>query len=136
LSEASGTLVALTPETGGRALALQRSHGLHYDVLADVDLQVAMAFGVVFRTPPLHAEMLRRSGIDLAERQGNPAWLLPVPATFLVGQDGVVLRAWVNVDFTQRAEPADIVTALQPFAAARRDITICMPPGPRPGRPV
>ena len=113
LSAAGGTLVALTPETGGRALAMQRSHGLHYEVLADVDLGVAMAFGVVFRTPPLYVALLRRHGVDLPERQGNPGWLLPVPATFLVGQDGVVLRAWVNVDFTQRAEPADIVKALE-----------------------
>ena len=31
----------------------------------------------------------------------------------MVGKDGVVLRAWVNRDFTQRAEPSDIVTALR-----------------------
>ncbi len=113
LSRAGGTLVALTPETGGRALATKRDRALHYEVLVDVDLAVAMAFGIVFRTPPLYAELLRRRGIDLAERSGNPAWLLPIPATFLVGRDGIVLRAWVNRDFTQRAEPSDIVTALR-----------------------
>ena len=113
LSRAGGTLVALTPETGGRALATKRDRDLHYEVLVDVDLAVAMAFGIVFRTPPLYAELLRRRGIDLAERSGNPAWLLPIPATFLVGRDGIVLRAWVNRDFTQRAEPSDIVTALR-----------------------
>lgn len=113
LSRAGGTLVALTPETGGRALATRRDRALHYEVLVDVDLAVAMAFGIVFRTPPLYAELLRRRGIDLAERSGNPAWLLPVPATFLVGRDGIVLRAWVNRDFTHRAEPSDIVTALR-----------------------
>ncbi len=113
LSRAGGTLVALTPETGGRALATKRDQALHYEVLVDVDLAVAMAFGIVFRTPPLYTELLRRRGVDLAERSGNPAWLLPVPATFLVGRDGVVLRAWVNRDFTQRAEPSDIVVALR-----------------------
>ena len=113
LSRAGGTLVALTPETGGRALATKRDRALHYEVLVDVDLAVAMAFGIVFRMPPLYTELLRRRGVDLAERSGNPAWLLPIPATFLVGRDGVVLRAWVNRDFTQRAEPSDIVTALR-----------------------
>lgn len=113
LSRAGGTLVALTPETGGRALATKRDRALHYEVLVDVDLAVAMAFGIVFRTPPLYTDLLRRRGIDLAEHSGNPAWLLPIPATFLVGRDGIVLRAWVNRDFTQRAEPSDIVTALR-----------------------
>ena len=112
LSRTGGTLVAMTPETGGRALATKRDRGLHYEVLVDVDLAVAMAFGIVFRTPPLYVELLRQRGIDRAERSGNPAWLLPVPAAFLVGQDGVVLRSWVNVDFTQRAEPTEILDAL------------------------
>ena len=112
LSRAGGTLVAMTPETGGRALAMKHDRNLHYEVLVDVDLAVAMAFGIVFRTPPLYAGLLRKRGIDLAERSGNPAWLLPVPAAFLVGQDGIVLRSWVNVDFTQRAEPTEILKAL------------------------
>lgn len=113
LSRAGGTLVALTPETGGRALATRRDHALHYEILVDVDLAVAMAFGIVFQTPPLYLDLLRRRGVDLAERSGNPALLLPIPATFLVGQDGIVLRSWVNHDFTHRAEPSDIVTALE-----------------------
>ncbi len=112
LSRTGGTLVAMTPETGGRALAMKRDRGLHYEVLVDMDLAVAMTFGIVFRTPPLYVALLRRRGIDLSERSGNPAWLLPVPATFLVGQDGIVLRSWVNVDFTHRAEPAEILDAL------------------------
>ena len=113
LSRAGGTLVAMTPETGGRATAMKLGHGLHYEVLVDVDLSVAMAFGVVFMVPPLYVELLRRRGIDLAERNGNPAWLLPVPATFLVGQDGIVAQSWVNADFTQRAEPSEILRALR-----------------------
>jgi len=110
---AGGRLVALTPETGGRALATKRGHCLHYDVLSDVDLAVAFAFGLVYRAPPLYRALLRRSGVDLAERSGNATWFLPVPATFLVRPDGVIARAWVNIDFTQRAEPAEILGALR-----------------------
>ena len=117
LSRTGRTLVAMTPETGGRALAMKQDRGLHYEVLVDVDLAIAMTFGIVFRTPPLYVELLRRRGIDLAERSGNPAWLLPVPATFLVGQDGIVLRSWVNVDFTQRTEPTEILQALSQLQA-------------------
>ena len=112
LSRAGGTLVAMTPETGGRALAMKRNRGLHYEVLVDVDLAVAMAFGIVFRTPPLYLELLRRRGVNLAERSGNPALLLPVPAAFLVGRNGIVRRSWVNIDFTKRAEPAEVLDAL------------------------
>jgi len=119
LSQAGGTLVAMTPETGGSALAMKRDRSLRYEVLVDVDLAVAMAFGIVFRTPPLYMELLLRRGVDLAERSGNPAWLLPVPAAFLVGQDGIVLRSWVNIDFTQRAEPSDIIKMLNGLQVLR-----------------
>ena len=117
LSRAGGTLVAVTPETGGRALAMKRDHGLSYEVLVDVDLAIAMAFGIVFMTPPLYAELLKHRGTDLAERSGNPALLLPVPAAFVVGQDGRVFRSWVNIDFTQRAEPTEILEALSNLQA-------------------
>lgn len=119
LEAAGGTLVAMTPETGGRALAMKRERGLGYEVLVDVDLAVAMAFGIVFRTPPLYAELLRKRGIDLAERSGNAAWWLPVPAAFLVGADGIVARSWVNIDFTVRAEPTEIIEALRSLPARR-----------------
>ena len=113
LERAGATLVALSPETGGRGLAMKRRHWLGFEVLADVDLGVAMQFGVVFRAPPLYAALLQRAGIDLAERSGNPAWLLPVPATFLMRRDGTVARRWVDVDFTRRAEPEDILDAVR-----------------------
>ncbi len=113
LEAAGGTLVAMTPETGGRALVTKKERGLHYEVLVDVDLAVAMAFGIVFRAPPLYAALLSRAGIDIADRSGNPAWFLPIPATFVAGRDGVIHRAWVNIDFTERAEPAEIIDALR-----------------------
>ena len=91
LSRAGGTLVAMTPETGGRALAMKRDRGVRYEVLVDVDLAVAVTFASC---------SWRRRGVDLAERSGNPVWLLPVPAAFLVGRDGIVRRSRVNADLT------------------------------------
>ncbi len=117
ITAAGGTLVAMTPETGGRALAMKARHGLHYEVLADVDLAIAMAFGIVFRTPPLYAALLRRRGTDLSQTNGNDTWFLPIPATFLVRQDGVIARSWVNIDHTKRAEPAEVLDALRGLAA-------------------
>ncbi len=110
---AGATLVALTPETGGRTLVTKRSLKLSYEVLADVDNIVGLQFGIVFRTPAMYRTLLEHAGIDLAERHGNPGWFVPIPATFIVGRDGVIRYAWVNVDFTQRAEPSEIVRVLR-----------------------
>ena len=52
-------------------------------------------------------------GVDLGERQGNPAWLLPVPATFVLDREGRVTWSHVDADFTRRAEPEDVLEALR-----------------------
>lgn len=106
------TLAAITPETGGRALEMKRQHRAGYAVLADVDQGLAMACGVVFRAPEPYRRLLESRGVDLSERQGNAAWFLPVPATFLVDRKGIVRWRFVDVDFTRRAEPDDVVAAL------------------------
>ena len=111
------SLVAVTPETGGRALAAKRRHGSRYEMLSDVDCGLGLDCGVVFQAPAVYRDMLLSFGNDLARRHGNDAWFLPVPATFVVDRDGVVRWRFAEVDYTRRAEPADILAALRTLAA-------------------
>jgi len=115
---AGATLVAMTPDTGGRALMVKRRQALRFEVLNDVDNEVAMQFGVVVNPPQSYRALLAESGVDLAERHGGPAGFIPLPATFLVGGDGVVRNAWIDLDVTRRVEPAMIVDALRRLALA------------------
>ncbi len=111
------SLVAVTPETGGRALAAKHRHGDRYDVLSDVDCGLGLDCGVVFQAPAVYRDMLLSYGDDLAARHGNDAWFLPVPATFVLDRDGIVRWRFAEVDYTRRAEPADILAALRALAA-------------------
>ena len=111
--EAAGAqLAALTPDTGSHLIATKRRHGLSYEILSDVDGAVGLQFGVLFRAPQSYRELLIGRGIDLEERHGNAGWLIPMPATFVINQSGVIQYAFVNVDFTRRAEPDEIVQVL------------------------
>lgn len=107
------TLVAITPEAGGRALTAKRNHNAAFEVLCDIDSGVGLTCGVVFQTPEPYRLLLLKYDTDLAERHGNPSWFLPVPATFVVDRDGIVRWRFISVDFTERAEPADILAALR-----------------------
>lgn len=60
----------------------------------------------------------QRFGIDLPAYNGDDSFKLPVPATYIVRQDGVVVHGFVNADYTQRMEPAEIVARLESLAAA------------------
>ena len=86
-------------------------------MLSDVHCGLGLDCGVVFQAPHVDRDMLLSFGNDLAQRHGNDAWFLPVPATFVVDRDGIVRWRFVEVDYTRRAEPADILAALRTLAA-------------------
>jgi peroxiredoxin len=113
ITAAGGQLVALTPDTGSHLAATKRNHHLTYEVLSDVDGAVGLQFGVLFRAPDPYRELLAGRGVDLPARHGNEGWFIPMPATFVVDQQAVIRYAFVNVDFTRRAEPAEIVQVLR-----------------------
>jgi len=52
-------------------------------------------------------------GLDLAEFNDNNSDELPIPATYIINQDATVEYAYINADYTQRAEPVDIIKELK-----------------------
>jgi peroxiredoxin len=110
---AGAAVCAVTPETGGLALDLKRLRAPDVAMLADVDSGLAAACGVMFRVPEAYRQVLGGFGLDLAARQGNAAWVLPVPASFVVGRSGRVLWRHVDADFTRRPEPEEMLAVLE-----------------------
>ena len=110
---AGGQFVALSPDTGGRLLRAKQRLNLSIEMLSDVDNGVALAFGVAFRVPEAYRKLVETYGTDLAERHGNPAWIIPIPAAFVADRQGIVRYAFVEPAFVKRAEPNDIVAALK-----------------------
>jgi peroxiredoxin len=114
IAQHGATLVAITPDTGGALAAAKRQNDLGYEVLSDVDNGLGLACGIIFRVPTAIRELYRSLGIDLGARHGNSTgeWLLPLPATYVVGVDGIIRHAELEPDFKRRMEPGDIVRVL------------------------
>jgi len=112
LREAGAALVAVTPEAGGTALRTKVDRGLDFDILCDLDNVLAMECGLVFPAPDSLRKAYMNIGRDFCLIYGNDAWMLPAPATYIVRRDGVVARAYVNPDFRQRMEPAEIIETI------------------------
>jgi peroxiredoxin len=58
---------------------------------------------------PLYLEW----GLDIPAHNGDDSWEIPIPATYVIDTQGVIRAAYVNKDYTQRMEPADIIVALK-----------------------
>jgi len=104
---------AITPDTGATFAAVKRDNRLDFDVLSDVDYGLALLFGIVFKVPDAIRDLYLRLSIDLGARHGNRyAWLLPIPATYIVDRQGMIRYANVDPDFRRRMEPSEIVKVL------------------------
>jgi peroxiredoxin len=112
--EASGaTLVTVTPATGDYAAEVKLKLGLSFEVLSDVDSGTGLRFGAVYKAPEAYRAALLSYEIDLAEQHGDDSWLLPLPATFIAGQDGVLRYAQASGDVTNRTEPETILNEIR-----------------------
>jgi len=108
--EAAGAgLVAISPQTVKQSFFMADQHRLHFPLLSDAGNQVARQFGLVYRVPEEQQAIYRRAFINLPLVNGDESWELPIPATYVIDRDGTVLFASANEDYTDRAEPADIV---------------------------
>jgi peroxiredoxin len=87
---------------------------LTYEVLSDAGLTVASSYGLVFRLPDYLQQVYEQFGHrPLPMFNGAGQQSLPIPATFVVARDGIVRFAYANADYTHRANPEDILTALE-----------------------
>jgi peroxiredoxin len=106
-------LIAITPEKPDLTALTSEQKKLQFPILTDKDNKLANKLGLVFQVKGDLKNLYTQFGIDLEKSQGNKDWKLPLPATFVVSAKGVVIFAFVNPDYTQRADPQDILQALK-----------------------
>ena len=111
-SALGATLVALSPELPDRTLSTAEKEDLGFQVLSDVGNAVAREYGVVFElTEGVKSNYEQAFG--LSAYNGDDSGELPLAATYVIGRDGVIRWAFLAADYRNRAEPADVVEALQ-----------------------
>jgi len=111
--KASGaSLVAISPMTVKQADFMRDQHKLTFPILSDAGNQVAEQFGVAYGVPDYQQELFKTVFINLPFINDDETWTLPLPATFVIGQDGIVRHSFADADYTLRAEPADVLATL------------------------
>lgn len=106
-------MLTVSPQLRDFAAAWAREDGIEFDVLVDSGNGVARSYGLTFRMTEVLQDIYRDElRIDLARFNGDLTWELPIAATYLVGRDGVVAWAGVDVDYTRRPEPEELLGVL------------------------
>lgn len=111
--EARGArVVAISPQTKNNSRKSQRDNGLGFPILSDTQSNVAAAFGIRFSLPEDLITVYKSFGNDLPKINDDPAWVLPMPARYVIATDGTIAYAEVNPDYTQRPDPSELLPVL------------------------
>ena len=117
IEAAGGQLVVIAPETPENVEQTATENELSFPALSDPNSDVARRFGLVFQlTAELDNLYTKGFKLDLRVRNGSDKAELPLPATYIIAQDGTVAHRYVDVDYKRREEPALIVAKLQELA--------------------
>ena len=107
LRECGGLMVAVGPQIQRQSDFMVDQHGLRFPVLSDPGCKVAEGFGLAYTVPPYYREYYRSILVNIPFVNGDESWLLPIPATFVIGKDRKVLFAEAHADFRVRPEPEE-----------------------------
>jgi peroxiredoxin len=106
-----GRIVAIMPETQKYSRQFKSDSSAPFPVLTDLDNGYALSLNLAIW---VGAEIQRLlSYLDISHFQGANDWMLPIPATFVVGGDGLVKARFVDPDFRNRMEIDDLVAAVR-----------------------
>ena len=108
-----GQIVAIMPDREHYTSALRENSGATFPILTDFENGYAMSLNLAFWVGAEMQAMMCQAGWDVAPSQGSDTWLLPIPATFVVGTDGLVKERFVDPDYRKRMAIEDLLAALQ-----------------------
>jgi peroxiredoxin len=121
IEQTGATLLAISPQTVQQSFFMRDQHKLRFPLLSDAGNKVARQFGLNYRVPDEQKAIYQRAFVNLPFVNGDNSWELPIPATYIIDCDGMVLYASANEDYTERPEPEDIIRFLSisnPFPLA------------------
>lgn len=106
-------VVSIMPELQHFTGLAQGRYGGKLRILTDIDNGYAMSLGLVTWVGDSLRNRMAAGGLKLDEFQGNEAWFVPLPATFVVRRDGRVKARFIDPNFRRRMDVADILSALR-----------------------
>lgn len=116
LKEHGATIVAITPQLAEASRSLIEKQGISFDLLSDPGNAYAAKLGLRFKLPDDLKAVYLGFRNDLAVRNGDSSWTLPMPGRFVIDRRGVVRAADVDPDYEHRPEPQKTIDDIRAFA--------------------
>jgi len=119
IEAAGGKVVAIVPERQKFAASLRTEAQAPFPVLTDMDNGYALSLNLAIWVGAEMEKLIASAGWDVPHYQGNNAWLLPIPATFVVGTDGLIVARYIDPDYRQRMDIDALISSLRLAGSAQ-----------------
>ena len=112
LTAKGATILAITPETGENVKKTIEKTKASFPVLEDAGMAIMKMYKVNFAVDENTITKYKGYGIDFDKANGSNGANLPVPATYIIGKDGIVKYVFFNKDYRKRASVLEILNNL------------------------
>jgi peroxiredoxin len=97
-------VVAITPESIENVEQTVELHNLKFTVIYDCQEKIMKDYDVIFTVTKAYQDKIKSSlSINIAENNGRDTARLPVPATYIINREGIIVAVQFDPDYKNRA---------------------------------
>jgi peroxiredoxin len=112
LPAGGGQIVAIMPDRQKFVAELKLQSNVPFPILTDMDNGYALSLNLTIWVGA-EVQKMMEGRRDLPTFQGNSSWMLPIPATFVVGRDGLIRARFIDPDYRNRMMISDMLGAMR-----------------------
>ena len=112
LPASGGQIVAIMPDLQKFGAEHKAQSNVPFPILTVMDNGYALSLNLTIWVGA-EVQKMMEGRRDLPTFQGNSSWMLPIPATFVVGRDGLVRARFIDPDYRNRMMISDMLDAMR-----------------------
>jgi peroxiredoxin len=113
IAAAGGQIVAITPERRRFTAIQKKQAGAAFPVLTDCDNGYALSLGIAIWLGEEMERYIGERGHDVPDYQGSNAWIVPIPASFVVDREGIIVARFLDPDYRRRMAIEDLIASIK-----------------------
>lgn len=112
ITSKGASIIAVTPESHSNIKKTIEKTNVTYSIIQDNNSNIMNAYKVAFELDEKTRNKYKGYGVVLMERNESNGNNLPVPAVYIISQEGKITYRYFDVNFRNRASVAEIVRNL------------------------
>ena len=112
LGEGEGQIIGIMPDLQKFVAEVKKQSNVPFPILSDMDNGYALSLNLTIWVGAELQRMLQ-DRVNLPVFQGNSSWMLPIPATFVVGRDGLIRARFIDPDYRNRMTITEMLAAMR-----------------------